>query len=156
MDRGETVAPGDCTGSAAGLVEPVIRNNDNGERGGVLAGDPVDCRRRPLWKRGRPALAAIIPVYDEERVIGSVVLQVKEHADRVIIVDDGSADRTAAIAPLGLKMTEVPISVTYDVPHKDKTFVPIIERGKRRATGSPVGEEAGKGERRSSRWPERI
>jgi len=33
-------------------------------------------------------------------VIGSVVLQARQHADRVIVVDDGSTDRTAAIARL--------------------------------------------------------
>ena len=47
-----------------------------------------------------PGLAAIIPAYNEGLVIGSVVLQARQHADRVIIVDDGSGDRTAAIACL--------------------------------------------------------
>jgi glycosyltransferase involved in cell wall biosynthesis len=41
---------------------------------------------------------AIIPTYNEERFIGSVVLAVREHVDEVIVVDDGSRDRTAQIA----------------------------------------------------------
>ena len=47
---------------------------------------------------GSPALVAVIPAYNEGLVIGSVALQTKQHVDRVIVVDDGSTDRTAAIA----------------------------------------------------------
>ncbi|WP_292520550.1 glycosyltransferase family 2 protein [Methanoculleus sp.] len=45
-------------------------------------------------------LAAIIPAYNEGLVIGSVVLQAQQHVDRVIVIDDGSTDRTAEIARL--------------------------------------------------------
>lgn len=45
-----------------------------------------------------PHIVAIIPAYNEERYIGSVVLKTREYADEVIVVDDGSADRTASIA----------------------------------------------------------
>ena len=45
-------------------------------------------------------IAAVIPAYNEGLVIGSVVLQARQHADHVIVVDDGSLDRTAAIARL--------------------------------------------------------
>ena len=56
-----------------------------------------------------PRLAAIIPAYNEGLVIGSVVLQARKHADRVIVVDDGSSDRTAAIARLaGADVIEMP------------------------------------------------
>jgi glycosyltransferase involved in cell wall biosynthesis len=48
---------------------------------------PADCR-----------VVAIIPAYNEERFIGSVVLQVQEFANQVIVVDDGSADATARVA----------------------------------------------------------
>lgn len=40
----------------------------------------------------------IIPAYNEERFIGSVVLKVRQHAESVIVVDDGSTDGTAEIA----------------------------------------------------------
>lgn len=39
-----------------------------------------------------------IPTFNEEIAIGSVVLQSQTYADEVIVVDDGSADRTAEIA----------------------------------------------------------
>lgn len=43
-------------------------------------------------------ILAIIPAYNEERFIGSVVLQAYKHVDIVIVVDDGSTDATADIA----------------------------------------------------------
>lgn len=43
---------------------------------------------------------ALIPAFNEERFIGSLVLAVRSYVDEVIVVDDGSTDRTAAIARL--------------------------------------------------------
>jgi glycosyltransferase involved in cell wall biosynthesis len=40
----------------------------------------------------------IVPAYNEERFIGSVVLLAKQYADMVLVVDDGSADGTAEVA----------------------------------------------------------
>ncbi len=45
-------------------------------------------------------IIAIIPAYKEEIAIGSVVLKAKKHVDRVIVVDDGSPDKTAEVAEL--------------------------------------------------------
>jgi glycosyltransferase involved in cell wall biosynthesis len=42
--------------------------------------------------------AVVIPVYNEERFIGSVVLQARRYAASVIVVDDGSSDGSAAVA----------------------------------------------------------
>ena len=44
------------------------------------------------------AVVALLPAYNEERFIGSVVLQAREYSDEVVVVDDGSTDRTAEIA----------------------------------------------------------
>lgn len=33
-----------------------------------------------------------IPAYNEENTIASVVMKVKDHVDKVVIVDDGSTD----------------------------------------------------------------
>jgi glycosyltransferase involved in cell wall biosynthesis len=49
-------------------------------------------------KAARPRVVAIIPAYNEERFIGSVVLKALQYADAVIVVDDGSTDGTGAIA----------------------------------------------------------
>ncbi|MBN1261361.1 MAG: glycosyltransferase family 2 protein [Anaerolineae bacterium] len=45
-----------------------------------------------------PAVVTIIPAYNEERFIGSIVLAARQYTPTVIVVDDGSADQTAAIA----------------------------------------------------------
>jgi len=45
-------------------------------------------------------ITAILPAYNEEIAIGSVVLRTRKYADRVIVIDDGSQDRTAEIAEM--------------------------------------------------------
>ena len=40
------------------------------------------------------------PAYNEEKYIGTVILQAKQYADEVIVVDDGSTDRTSVVAGL--------------------------------------------------------
>jgi glycosyltransferase involved in cell wall biosynthesis len=45
-------------------------------------------------------LYAVLPAYNEELVIGSVILLTRQYVDRVIVVDDGSSDRTARVAKL--------------------------------------------------------
>lgn len=43
-------------------------------------------------------ITAILPAWNEEVAIGSMVLRTKQHVNRVIVVDDGSTDGTAEIA----------------------------------------------------------
>ncbi|CAJ36725.1 glycosyltransferase (family 2) [Methanocella arvoryzae MRE50] len=47
---------------------------------------------------GKPMVIVAIPCYNEEVAIGSVVLKSLQHADRVVVIDDGSRDRTAEVA----------------------------------------------------------
>ena len=52
---------------------------------------------RPVEAHGHDKLhehkiVVIVPVYNEERFIGSVVLKAKEYANVVLVVDDGSTD----------------------------------------------------------------
>jgi glycosyltransferase involved in cell wall biosynthesis len=41
-----------------------------------------------------------MPAYNEAKYIGSIVLQAKQYADEVVVVDDGSSDQTASVARL--------------------------------------------------------
>lgn len=45
-------------------------------------------------------ITAILPAYNEEVSIGSMVLRTKRYVNRIIVVDDGSSDRTADVAEL--------------------------------------------------------
>jgi glycosyltransferase involved in cell wall biosynthesis len=51
----------------------------------------------PTLLIGEPVVAAI-PAYNEERFIGSVVLWAKRFVDLVLVIDDGSTDRTSELA----------------------------------------------------------
>jgi len=45
-------------------------------------------------------ITAILPAFNEEVSIGSMVLHAKQHVDHVIVIDDGSIDRTSEVAQL--------------------------------------------------------
>jgi glycosyltransferase involved in cell wall biosynthesis len=45
-------------------------------------------------------VAVAIPAKNEQRAIGSIVTMCKEHADKVLVVNDGSTDKTALVALL--------------------------------------------------------
>jgi len=50
------------------------------------------------WDEPDRAVVAVIPAHNEERFIGSVVLGARHFAHTVVVVDDGSSDRTAQLA----------------------------------------------------------
>ena len=58
---------------------------------------PIDSRS--LQPAMRPT-AALIPAYNEERFIGSLVLAARAYVDHVVVVDDGSHDCTVEIAKM--------------------------------------------------------
>ncbi len=60
------------------------------------------------WFR-RHKVVVILPVHNEERYIGSMVLKLKRYPLEVVVVDDGSSDETAALAELaGARMVRLP------------------------------------------------
>jgi glycosyltransferase involved in cell wall biosynthesis len=60
----------------------------------MLAQPPTD----PPAADCRPTIVALIPAYNEERFIASVVLKTRRYVDEVWVVDDGSGDATAELA----------------------------------------------------------
>jgi glycosyltransferase involved in cell wall biosynthesis len=54
----------------------------------------------PPARAGTPRVLCAIPCFNEEVAIGSVVLQAKPHVTEVLVIDDGSDDRTAEVARL--------------------------------------------------------
>ncbi len=45
-------------------------------------------------------IVAVIPAFNEEIAIGSVIARAKQHVDEVLVIDDGSVDKTAQVAEL--------------------------------------------------------
>ena len=45
-------------------------------------------------------VVAIIPAYNEEVALGSVILRTLQYVDKVIVIDDGSSDKTKKVATL--------------------------------------------------------
>lgn len=58
----------------------------------------IEPRVGELRVAGMPRIAVVIPAFNEEQAIASVVLTAKKFADLVIVCDDGSQDMTGEIA----------------------------------------------------------
>jgi len=55
---------------------------------------------------------AILPAFNEEVSIGSIILRTKQYVDRVVVIDDGSSDRTAEVAELaGAEVIRHPVNM---------------------------------------------
>ncbi|MBN2457557.1 glycosyltransferase family 2 protein [Candidatus Woesearchaeota archaeon] len=50
-------------------------------------------------EKAQKSLAIVMPAYNEEKVIGKTIASLKKHGyTKIIVIDDGSADRTRAVA----------------------------------------------------------
>ena len=56
-------------------------------------------------------VVAVIPVYNEEKTIGFVVSETKKYVDEVIVVDDGSFDKSSEVAEKSVaKVIRLPVN----------------------------------------------
>lgn len=81
-------------------VEPTIRTGDNEDDPALLI-DELASRRlgRQTRKQAETVRTLVaMPAYNEEAYIAKTVLGAKQHADAVLVVDDGSKDDTVPIA----------------------------------------------------------
>ncbi|MFB6165668.1 MAG: glycosyltransferase family 2 protein [Haloarculaceae archaeon] len=104
--RGSVAASADGPGRPSVSAEPWLAHR---RRQGPVRPEPrrrtrsvdrqqpvtVDERSRPL---GDPVVMVAIPAYNERATIASVVESAAEHADEVLVVDDGSDDDTGSLA----------------------------------------------------------
>jgi glycosyltransferase involved in cell wall biosynthesis len=69
---------------------PTLWLEANGKPDDILVMDPRPSPTAPV--------VAIIPAYNEDKYIASVVLKARRKVDQVLVVDDGSKDQTATLA----------------------------------------------------------
>lgn len=51
-----------------------------------------------MYEEGLPETAVILPAFNRELEIGTIVLIAKQYADRVIVVNNGSSDQCSEVA----------------------------------------------------------
>jgi glycosyltransferase involved in cell wall biosynthesis len=62
----------------------------------------------------QPKIIAAIPAYNEEKYIGEVVRRARKYVHQVVVIDDGSTDRTAAVAEAaGAKVVRHELNKNY-------------------------------------------
>lgn len=86
----------------------------------------------------------MIPAYDEEGRIGDVVRAAAGYADEMVVVDDGSTDRTAEVARA---------AGAYVVQQANAGYIAAIKRGFREASGDIIVTMDADGEHRPEDIP---
>jgi glycosyltransferase involved in cell wall biosynthesis len=68
----------------------------------ILEQNPMDIEEFDAISQvaASPMVVVGIPCYNEEVAIGSIVLRASQYADQVVVLDDGSTDKTAEVARL--------------------------------------------------------
>lgn len=78
----------------------------------MFVSEEIDTVQKTADEQSSDDIVVLIPAFNESLVIGSVVLQARKYASRVIVVDDGSADNTSEVAGLaGAEVITMPQNV---------------------------------------------
>jgi glycosyltransferase involved in cell wall biosynthesis len=80
--------------------QPSSKSKNDASVGVVTPKSLNDALERSVMRSVKPYVIVAIPAFNEEIAIGSVALRSKKYADEVIVIDDGSKDRTAEIATM--------------------------------------------------------
>ncbi len=79
-------------------LRPLFSNDTDGSSDLEL--DAISYAEPRLDHKLKGSILVVIPAFNEELTIGSVVLGALKYTDKVIVVDDGSNDRTGELARL--------------------------------------------------------
>ncbi len=63
-----------------------------------VVSETADAAAIPSRRSSRMRTLVAIPCFDEEVAIGSVVLRARQHADEILVIDDGCTDSTVKVA----------------------------------------------------------
>jgi len=74
-----------------------IRQDGNGDGTILLVREPVNCNSKGQ-QAGTVRTLVAMPAYNEEAYIAKTIVGAQQHADAVLVVDDGSTDDTVRIA----------------------------------------------------------
>jgi glycosyltransferase involved in cell wall biosynthesis len=67
-----------------------------------------------MSESSKPRVIAGMPAFNEEKYIGTLVLNARQYVDEVLVVDDGSSDNTAVVAGLaGAEVLRHPNNLGY-------------------------------------------
>jgi glycosyltransferase involved in cell wall biosynthesis len=99
-DRPEFSDYASVIGEKPGALSPVFgEHNGNGKNKNIFLNTQKDKIKLSI-DTYRPRIIAGLAAYNEEEYIGTMVLGTRSFVDEVIVVDDGSSDRTAKFATL--------------------------------------------------------
>jgi glycosyltransferase involved in cell wall biosynthesis len=87
-------------GGNGSFIRPVIPSEEYLDTGMDEDSILIDTVTPSKNSRSSGKIVAAIPAYNEEIAIGSVIARAKQHVDEVLVIDDGSADRTTYVAEL--------------------------------------------------------
>lgn len=88
------------TSPAIRTAGEIVRHGGNGGGTTLVVKDPATCNSEGRLRQQADAVRTLVamPAYNEEAYIAKTIVGAQQHADKVLVVDDGSNDDTVRIA----------------------------------------------------------